>query len=83
MWWSLPSSLVTTGGAPFGFITKFDTQNIRMLPGGGKVYTVEFLCHKFFSKILVRNLFGVFQDLHGCTLGCAFAHLYHAKGFGE
>ena len=30
----------------------------------------------------VRNLFGVFKELHGYTLGCAFAHLYHAKGFG-
>ena len=30
----------------------------------------------------VRNLFGVFKGLHGYTLGYAFAHLYHAKGFG-
>ena len=34
-------------------------------------------------EILVHNLFGVFKDLHGYILGCAFAHLYYAKGFGQ
>ena len=51
------------------------------LAGGGGVYTVEFLYHKFHAKIL-RNLFVVFKGLPRYTLGCACAHLYHARGFG-
>ena len=50
--------------------------------GGGGVYGVEFLCHKFCAKFFVRNLFRVFKDLHGFTLGCFFAHSYHVRGFG-
>ena len=44
----------------------------------GRISVVQILYNSF-----VRNLFGVFKDLHGYTLGRAFAHLYHAKGFGE
>ena len=49
--------------------------------GGGGVQgrnsVSQILC-----EIFVRNLFSVYKDLHGDTLGCAFAHLHHAKGFG-
>ena len=50
------------------------------LPGGvirGKISVSQIL-----YEIFVRTLFGVFKDLHGCTLGCASAHVHHAKGFG-
>ena len=40
---------------------------------------VEFLCHRFCAKFFLRNLFGVFIDLHVWTLDCPFAQLYHAK----
>ena len=38
----------------------------------GRIPAVQILC-----EIFVDNLFGIFQDLHGYTLGCAFAHLCH------
>ena len=43
----------------------------------GRFSAAQILC-----EVLVRNLFGVFKDLHGSTLGCAFAQLYGARGFG-
>ena len=48
--------------------------------GGGILGRIS--VSQILRDIFVRNLFGVFKDLHGYTLGCAFAHLYHAKGFG-
>ena len=55
---------------------------LHMHTRGAKLYRVGFLRHKFCGKCFVRNLFGIFKDLQGSSLGCAFAHLYHAKGFG-
>ena len=34
------------------------------------------------SGTFVRNLYDVFRDLHMYTLGYAFVHSYHARGFG-
>ena len=34
----------------------------------------QILCEFF-----LRSLFGVLEDLHGYTPGCAFAHVYHGK----
>ena len=45
--------------------------------GGGVLYRRQIL-----REIFVRNLFGAFKDLHTCALGCAFALVYHARGFG-
>ena len=58
--------------------------------GEGEINRLEHLVQKFHVKFLcticmklfVHNLFGVFKDLHGWMLGCAFAHLYHARPFG-
>ena len=51
------------------------TQCYRGRGGGiqGRISVSQILC-----DIFVRNLFGVFKD----PPGCAFAHLYHARGFG-
>ena len=43
----------------------------------GRVSVSQILC-----DIVVRTLFGGYKDLHGYALGCVFARLYHAKGFG-
>ena len=64
--------------------TRLDpTHTQRGVPGGGggstqgRVPASQILC-----EIFVRDLFGVFADLRGYTLGSAFAHLYRARGFG-
>ena len=44
----------------------------------GRISVSQTLC-----EIFVHNLFGVFKDLHRYVLDCAFAHVYHAKGFGQ
>ena len=46
----------------------------KHIPGG--YHRVGFLRHKFRAQFVQ-----CFQDLHRYTLGCAFAHLYHARGF--
>ena len=38
---------------------------------------------RILCDLFVGNLFGVFQDLHGCTLGCAVADVYRARGSGD
>ena len=56
--------------------------NRRNVTQGGRItqgrpYVSQMLC-----EIFVRNLFDVFKDLQRYMLGCAFVHLYPARGFG-
>ena len=46
--------------------------------GGAWLYRVEFLCHKFCAKFWCA----ICKDFQRYTLGCAFAQLYHVRGFG-
>ena len=54
-----------------------------MSQGGGGVYGGGICVSQLLCEMVVRNLFGVFKDLHGCAVDCAFAHLYRAGGCGE
>ena len=51
--------------------------------GGGGVIQGRISVSQILCEIFVGNLFGVLKDLDRYTLGCAFAHLHYAKGFGS
>ena len=58
-------------------------QTVPEWGGGGGAIPGRISVSRILCELFVRNLFGVSQHLHRDALGCAFAHGYHAEGFGE
>ena len=79
--WPMLPLHIDPGRPPFG---PKRTSIHPSLPGGGggRVTQGRISGSQILCEVFLRNLFGVFKDLHGCMLGCAFAHSCHARGLG-